>query len=173
MVALASHSDTKKYWNWNDNFCGKRKRCIAVEASQQPKLRRLSVLSCKVWIAPLAILTLWSVGHTTLRADSLTSVVGKKKLFPQASSRAFRLSLCSWTLLTTTTHTRPKRRRRRRRRRFQKVKNRVCICEQVRVGVCVCVKCECVCVLHSVIHCEFVPDLERRVQRGNKRPSVL
>jgi hypothetical protein len=47
MVALASHSDTKKYWNWNDNFCGKRKRCIAVEASHQPKLRRLSVLSVK------------------------------------------------------------------------------------------------------------------------------
>lgn len=51
----------------------------------------------------------------------------------------------------------------------------MCVYVSKCILVCVCVKCECVCVLHSVIHCEFVPDfaLERRVQRGNKRPSVL
>jgi len=169
MVALASHQTAKK-WTTETTISAAREKMHCRRGSHQPaQITSIECVVCKVWIAPLAILTLWSVGHHLAALTRLRQLLERKSFSPSVA-RAPALSV----LVNSPyyhTHTRPKRRRRR--RRFQKVKKTVCAYVSKCVLVCVCVKCECVCVLHSVIHCEFVPDLERRVQRGNKRPSVL
>lgn len=122
-------------------FLRQEKKMHCRRGKSPAQITSIECVVCKVWIAPLAILTLcWSVGHTTLRADSLTSVVGKKKLFPQASSRAFRLSLCSWTLLTTTTtHTHKTQKEEKKKKTNKKISKSKKPCVHMWASACWCV----------------------------------
>lgn len=118
MVALASHQTAKK-WTTETTISAAREKMHCRRGSHQPaQITSIECVVCKVWIAPLAILTLWSVGHHLAALTRLRQLLERKSFSPSVA-RAPALSV----LVNSPyyhTHTRPKRRRRR--RRFQKVK---------------------------------------------------
>lgn len=199
MVALASLEPSKQQREVKRQWPGKREDAMhsqvveASEPAQPAQITSIECVVCEVWIAPLAILTLWSVGHH-LAALTRLRQLERKSFLPKRLARALRLSLSVLFSreLSSLNITRPKRRRKAEDTTFRPrfyTQKRLCLC------VCVCFYnlymlwvsklvllllslcvCEWVCMNVYVFYTQCysflsVPVSERRVQRGNKRPS--